>query len=120
MDIDKLTIGEARAIAAVVRGLCSGTTECGGPTHSIQPGANVFIRTVTHYYTGHVDSVTDSDIVLSDAAWIADTGRFADALESGKFGEVEPYPKGVLAVVSRGAILDWSTWAHDLPRKQKP
>jgi hypothetical protein len=115
MDIDKLTYGEIKEIAK----LASGTCKTSGNTHSIPSGCAVFVRTVTHYYTGHVDAVTDSDVVLSSAAWIADTGRFSDALKSGEFSEVEPYPDSVRCIVSRGAILDVSTWAHALPRKRK-
>ena len=113
MDIDKLTLGEIKQIAKVVG--------CGSPSqsHSIPTGEAVFIRTVTHYYTGHVERVTDSDVVLSSAAWISDTGRFADALRLGEMSEVEPYPPDALVSVSRGAILDVSAWAHDLPREQK-
>ncbi len=116
MNIDDLTIKELREIAKLASGI--GGARC-SKSHSIPSGVNVFIRTVTHYYTGHVDSITDSDVVLSDAAWIASTGRFSDALKSGEFSEVEPYPDGVVCVVSRGAILDVSTWDHPLPRELK-
>ena len=84
--------------------------------HSFVIGQAVFIRTVTHYYTGCVASVTDSDVGLDNAAWIADTGRFADAFKSG-FNEVEPYP--VRVYVCRGAIVDFCEWSLELPRKQK-
>ena len=76
-------------------------------------GDAVIIRTVTHYYTGRIEVLDKDWIVLSSAAWIADTGRWAQALASGKLSEVEPYPNGVS--VARGAIVDCSTWCHDLP-----
>ena len=79
-------------------------------------GKNVFIRTVTMIYTGNLVMLDDKEILLSDAAWIADTGRFADALATGKLNEVEPYPGNIL--VGRGAVLDISIWEHDLPRQQ--
>lgn len=82
-------------------------------------GTNVFIRTVTHYFTGHVERVTKSWIILSKAAWIADTGRFADAMKSAKLNEVEPYPDDVLVRVSREGVIDVTTWKHELPREQK-
>lgn len=77
----------------------------------------VFIRTVTFYYTGEVVSVTDKFVVLKDAAWIADTGRFATALNSGVLNEVEPFPENV--AISLGSIIDASPWKWDLPREQK-
>ena len=117
MNIDEMTVKEIREIAKLASGLTGGS--CSTKTHSLPTSGNVFIRTVTHYYTGRVEAVTDSDIVLADAAWIADTGRFSDALKSGEFSEVEPYPDGVLCIVSRGAVLDVSTWDHALPRVRK-
>ena len=38
-------------------------------------GANYFIRTVTHHHTGKLVQVTSQELVLVDAAWIADDGR---------------------------------------------
>jgi hypothetical protein len=83
----------------------------------IRVGTCYLIRTVTMHYTGRVEEVTDSFIRLSDAAWIADTGRFWTCLTTGELGEVEPYPGDVL--VSRGAIVDMTEWQHPLPREQK-
>ena len=80
-------------------------------------GDRVFVRAVTHYYTGRIEAMDDQWIRLGDAAWIADTGRFSTALVSGALSEVEPYP-GV-CFVARGAIVDLSPWAHALPREQK-
>lgn len=88
-----------------------------GKSHSFQVGEKYLIRGVTMYYTGRVVSVTDSDIVLEDAAWIADTGRFSDALATGDLKEVEPYKDPV--IVSRGIIVDATKWNFDLPRVRK-
>jgi len=79
-------------------------------------GKKVFIRTVTNYYTGTL--VSDGDCLhLMDAAWIADTGRFATALATGQLNEIEPYPGDCW--VGAGALVDISEWLHDLPRTQK-
>ena len=86
-------------------------------THSFEIGKAYLIRTVTMHYTGRVVSVTDSDVVLEEAAWIADTGRYADSLKDGTLSEIEPYPGRV--AVSRGAIVDFAEWSHDLPGVQK-
>ena len=87
------------------------------PSHSFVLGECYLIRTVTLYYTGRVTSITDSDLVLSDAAWIADTGRFAEALKSGTLNEVEPFIDPV--IVPRGVIIDATKWGHALPRATK-
>jgi hypothetical protein len=85
----------------------------------LKPGNKYFIRTVTHYYTGELVEMTDRFLVLKHAAWIADTGRFADALTNGEFAEVEPYPDGVQVLISMGAVVDICDWSHPLPREQK-
>ena len=79
---------------------------------------NVFIRTVTHHYTGKALCIKDGFLMLKDCAWIADDGRFSTALSNGVFEEVEPFPDG-LVFISLGSILDVSEWMHELPRKQK-
>jgi hypothetical protein len=80
-------------------------------------GQNVFVRSVTHYYTGRLVEVADGFARLEDAAWVADTGRFGAALRDGTLSEIEPYPGECL--VSLGAIVDVSPWTHELPRKEK-
>jgi hypothetical protein len=80
-------------------------------------GHDVLIRTVTMIYTGHVAEVDAHTIALADAAWIADTGRFSNALATGELSEVEPYP-GVV-YVARSCVVDISPWNHALPRTVK-
>jgi hypothetical protein len=87
------------------------------PTHSFIVGKCYLIRSVTMYYTGRLVSVTDTDLVLEDAAWVADTGRFAMALLSGELNEVEPFCDPV--IITRGAIVDATAWNHPLPREHK-
>ena len=79
-------------------------------------GKNIFIRTVTNFYTGHVIEETKKWLRLETAAWIADTGRFADALSTGLFDEVEPYPRPI--IVMKAAIVD-ITEIGDPPTEQK-
>ena len=80
-------------------------------------GAAVFVRTVTHSYTGRVAAVKDGFLTLDDAAWVADSGRWATALATGSLSEVEPFPGSVM--VSMGAVVDVSPWKHALPRETK-
>lgn len=79
-------------------------------------GSKLFIRTVTYHCTGRVVGIKDGFIQLEDSAWIADSGRFADALETGKVSEVEPTKRMWVAV---GSIVDFFEWKHDLPVEQK-
>ncbi len=98
-----------------IRDLLSPATS--GTSHSFKIGQSYFIRTVTYHCTGRLVAVTDTDLLLLDAAWIADSGRFADALEGGTLSEVEPIPGE--HIVSRGALVDATIWGHPLPREQK-
>ena len=82
-------------------------------------GKAYFIRTVTHYLTGKLVKVTPTELVLLDAAWVASTGRFADAIRTGELDEVEPYPDSAVVIVGRGALIDAVRWTHPLPREQK-
>ena len=82
-------------------------------------GGNYFIRTVTHHFTGRLVLVTPQELWIEDAAWIADSGRFAQAIESGVFAEVEPYPSGKRIAIGRGALIDAHKIDSSLPRSQK-
>ena len=121
IDIDNLTIGEARKLAATLAPFCSGAsrgTAASIPDHPYPVGEAVFIRAVPMHYTGRLVRVTAGELVLEDAAWVADSGRFHQALMNGTLKEVEPYPDGEV-VVPRGALIDVSRWLHELPRSPK-
>jgi hypothetical protein len=98
MNIDELTIKEVKHIQSLLKG---GDSKAESP---YKIGKAYFIRTVTHYYTGRIERVTAKEIILSDAAWIVDSGRFHDALKTGKLNEVEPFTDEV--IVGRGGIID--------------
>lgn len=82
-------------------------------------GAPYIIRTVTMTLTGELEAVHDQELVLNKAAWIADSGRWADALKTGEFDEVEPFPNPI--IVGRGAIIDATMLnsSTHLPTEQK-
>ena len=81
-------------------------------------GEKYFIRTVTMALCGRLVDVTDKELILESAAWVADTGRFANFLKDGTVDEVEPFPEGNV-IVGRGALIDATIWKHDLLNKQK-
>lgn len=103
MNINELTIGQAREIAALFP-----PTQQSIPVSSDHPykiGAHYLIRTVTMINTGRILRVTDQEIEIDDAAWIPDTGRFSESLISRKFNECEPYPDGQV-IIGRGSVVD--------------
>jgi len=97
MKLDELTIGEAKQLATLFGGQ---------PDNSAWDIGDIYlIRTVTMIDTGRLVGVTSQELILEDAAWIADTGRFADALKSAQFNEVEPFPDGKV-IIGRGSVID--------------
>jgi len=87
------------------------------PVSPLFVGNSVLIRTVTYFQVGRITHLDALEVVLDDASWIADTGRFNEALRTGVFSEVEPLLGPVS--VSRGAIVDVVTWSHPLPKDVK-
>ena len=69
-------------------------------------GAVYLIRTVTMIQVGRIVAASKQYVMLEDAAWVASTGRFADALKNWEFSEVEPFPDGIVGV-STGSIVDF-------------
>jgi len=82
-------------------------------------GKKLFIRTVTYHVTGEVTAIISFGTVkffcLKKAAWIADSGRFMEAIKDGKLNEVEPVGQ---MWVNVNAITDMFPWEHTLPQTQ--
>jgi len=112
MKLDDLTIGEAKQLAALFN--AGSQTESAG----WEIGKSYLIRTVTMIDTGRLVAISDHELVLEDASWIADTGRFSDSLKSLQFNEIEPFPDGIV-IVGRGSIVDAVPILGSLPRSKK-
>ena len=109
MHIDDLTVGQARELSSLF-----GQSQS---THPWKVGTAYLIRTVTNYWTGRLVAVHSDTLVLEDAAWVADTGRFHQALASGTLSEVEPVCLPVF--IGRGSIVDATEWPFKLPMEAK-
>lgn len=79
-------------------------------------GKSFFFRTVTYHLTGRVTKVIGNFAVLEDAAWIADSGRFMQAIKEGRLNEVEPVGE---AIINLSSVTDMFPWKHKLPMEQK-
>lgn len=116
MNIEEMTIKQALKLIAL---FCQPQPKPTIQPHPLWfPGNRVFIRTVTHHHTGEVVSYDDHEIVIKNAAWIADDGRFSAAIASSEFSEVEPFPDGACVVIGRGSIID-AVGISALPRSLK-
>ena len=101
MNIDDLTISQARAMAS----LFGGQPRSRSTSHPYVIGQPYLIRTVTYAMSGVLAEVFERELVLKDAAWIADTGRFGEAIRTGNFSEVEALPDDDV-IIGRGSIID--------------
>jgi|SRR3990167_2204441 len=92
--------------------------QVGNAAYPYEIGKNYFIRTVTNYFTGTLLWVGPMELLLENVSWIADTGRFSNALREGKLNEIEPYPEGPV-IIGRGAVIDATHWNFDIIMVQK-
>jgi len=90
-------------------------TPCAPPFFAV--GTAYFFRTVTYHLVGRIARIEGRFIILADAAWVADSGRWAQALSTGVLNEVEPYPGEV--AVNLDTVTDACRWSHALPLVQK-
>lgn len=81
-------------------------------------GKNYFIRTVTHHLTGKLVAVGEHELVIVDAAWIADDGKFSSSLATEEFNEVEMFPAGKNVLVGRASLID-AVQINKLPTQTK-
>lgn len=79
-------------------------------------GKKFFFRTVTYYLVGRVTKIIGSIAQLEDASWVADSGRFTQAIKEGTLNEIEPVGECYL---NTQTIVDFFPWKHDLPMDQK-
>lgn len=71
-------------------------------------GKQYFVQTVTHAYHGTLVKLTDNDeLILTNCAWIANTGYLSEFMKNvhGNNLEVEPFQKDQKVIVNRTAII---------------
>jgi hypothetical protein len=99
----KKTSKAARKSASKAKGAAK--KAAAAPAHPYQVGKTYVIRTVTMIQLGKLTAVYPQELVLEDASWIADTGRFANFLKDPELrSESEPFCAP--CIVGRGAIVD--------------
>ncbi len=122
MDFDKLTVAEVRQLAGMAAAFLGNAPQIvtpDAPGSAYVVGRNYLFRTVTHIVTGKLLRIHSDGLIVTDAAWIADTGRYAQAVATGSFSEVEPYPDGAEVVINATAMIDAVEINGALPRSQK-
>ena len=79
-------------------------------------GQKFFFRTVTYHMVGKVTKRIGNFLQLENASWIADSGRFSQAVKTGSFNEVEPV--GV-CWINLESVTDFFPAKYKLPTEQK-
>ena len=81
-------------------------------------GKNYLIRTITMIDVGKVTRIVGNFLIMTDASWIADTGRWYECLRKiDVFIEVEPFAHPL--IVNTQAIIDATLWPYQLPTEAK-
>ena len=110
INVNELTVCQVKEISRLFKNQYDGDLIVGSISETLDTGPweigkKYFIRTVTMNLTGELISVSPQELVLKDAAWIADSGRFNEALKDiSKCDEVEPFINP--AIIGRGSIID--------------
>lgn len=110
MNIDELTLGQLKQIQRM----------CGTKEILNQPfkvGEKYFIRTATFFHLGRLKEISNKWLILEDACWVADTGRFYDFLKDGKCNEYESFQDDVF--IPLDSVIDITKWKHELFKGQK-
>ena len=79
-------------------------------------GKAYLIRTVTFHLLGRIEKVSGDFLVMTDASWVADSGKFSTAITKGELSESEYVGD---AIVNLTAIVDAFPWGHKIPKETK-
>lgn len=110
MDIDNLTLKQLRELQQ-----CIGLRNTSKNPFKI--GEKYFIRTATYFQLGRLKEICGKWLILEEASWIADTGRFHEFLKDGKCNEYESFIEDVCIPID--SIIDITIWSHSLFKGNK-
>ena len=82
-------------------------------------GKSYYIETPTKFWSGKVIDIMGGVLVLANAAWIADTGRWSDFTKTGKPNEVEPIGGDGVWNLAVAFISGFMEYPGKLPTEQK-
>ena len=107
-------------LVAIVSALGSGF-KTSNQDFPLEVGTKVYLHTATFAYVGVLVEKGPTYLVLKEASWIADTGRFS-AFAKGEFddrSEIEVLPRDSLKVVAVGGLISAMPFLGELPKVSK-
>lgn len=69
-------------------------------------GKSYHIETVTKYFTGILLMVTYQELLIGEASWVCDTGRFNEYVSGSNPIENEPFSRETPVIIGRGSVVD--------------
>jgi hypothetical protein len=113
IDINELTLGQIQQLRTLLGGAAAPNA------HPYEIGKNYFVRTVTYHFVGTLVAVFEQELQFENCSWVADDGRFTQAMATGELNEVEPYPKNARPIIGRGSLIDCNVISWTPPSSQK-
>ena len=81
--------------------------------HRYKVGEYMFFRCVTYHYVGRVEQVGAFEILIRDPVWVAESGKWQHAYETGTLVDYMDGPEFLL--LGRLSIVDAGPWIHGKP-----
>lgn len=69
-------------------------------------GKSYHIETVTKYFTGILLMVTEQELLIGEASWVCETGRFNEYISGSNPNENEPFTRDTPVIIGRGSLID--------------
>jgi hypothetical protein len=85
----------------------------GVPMIQFQIKEKYYVETFGKFYVGEVSEVTGTELSLTNAAWIADTGKYSEFLKTGKAEGMEVEPVGDMSL-PLAYVSFKKVWKHKL------
>lgn len=86
------------------------------PTLGLEVGKTYLIESVARMWVGRIASIDGPyTVTLTDASWVADTGRLHQFVREGPTTQTEVEPVGVVGV----QWVAWIPWPHALPSEAR-
>ncbi len=77
-------------------------------------GQAYYVETFGKAWVGRVCDATETEVVLENAAWVADTGRYHTFLSTGRSEQVEVEPTTQRVTIPLAYVSSKMDWPHPL------